>query len=697
MEVRRVCIYILMLVLLFPALGHAEKLKWDDGESCQLRPAFDRILDVPKAQIAGQRVAGQSGNATSLDSLQVNMGGSIDTALLASILADRINTVKQLIAADLFQEVADRYGDDAALMEIALEMKDAVSDKKTLLSTQKVLNSFTRYALVQATTAIVYKEQSLTCRNNALVMLHLLGDDPTLKSLGFSKKNPSEYGATEKTKSATKIVKAVLVAYRYDSSTIDNEIKLSIEILKSRAATAVAIASKVNSDSGGKLKNLQDAFTDTQTRLLSFETSTGNAVDAIKTAVGSPNREAISKAIEKTDKALVDIKNVKTSIDNSIQLVAIALDGARNDHNLRLTIEKAFQEIQDVSSSHENLLAILSATQILMDLHPRKIEADLAAAVTEFSRKSAMLEQFKNALSSSSDGNGDFQQQSQKAIDRAQGELTVASQLLEAARAEGERLGSQELFQKRVIKELYILAKEMDEYRTAPQDKKDEKAESILAHYKTLISSAIDWYYENKCMSEIQSGKQPENVRQKKCDFVKAATDTVLDNLRYNHEKKNLELETGNIIYTFAERYDDLGIGKRFFFHFVVGQGIAMPTYSSSSSVATNTQIPIFAEQIGGGVVLGATSGNKWVFKMGGYMSGLLYRTVYDAKESKGIMYGPFFAIDVYKTLQLNIAGYQNNIPGSGTEGPITTQGWTFEICIPLGDYIAKTMAKSSD
>jgi hypothetical protein len=221
---------------------------------------------------------------------------------------------------------------------------------------------------------------------------------------------------------------------------------------------------------------------------------------------------------------------------------------------------------------------------------------------------------------------------------------------------------------------------------------KEGNLDDIMDTSRSLVYSAVDRVVGDECTSV-----EDADLYKKKC-LPSLAAHTVLDNIACDNDK--CTFYSGKAIESLASNAGKFGGESTFFYHLVIGYGTG---FRMDKKEGESSAIPLVWEQVGGGVRLKNLTAVKWIdsvvnklclhscdTKLGFFASGLLYRAVYDNEESDGVFVGPFFAMDILDTIQLNASYYWNVV------GDDTRHGPALSIFIPLDNYLSKLAAKTT-
>ncbi len=129
------------------------------------------------------------------------------------------------------------------------------------------------------------------------------------------------------------------------------------------------------------------------------------------------------------------------------------------------------------------------------------------------------------------------------------------------------------------------------------------------------------------------------------------------------------------------------------FLHLTIGIGglySQSPPSVDGTGDSADRIVPMVSEQIGLGYASPTFWDDRFTFKVGGYVSGILFRTVVDSVESDAITLGAFAAIDVYDLIELYVAPGLMLYPPSGDNDIGTRFGVSFGMQVPLGSYLEK-------
>ena len=130
------------------------------------------------------------------------------------------------------------------------------------------------------------------------------------------------------------------------------------------------------------------------------------------------------------------------------------------------------------------------------------------------------------------------------------------------------------------------------------------------------------------------------------------------------------------------------------YFHLAVGLG-QLGTFAAAPGSDPGTPDrfrihAIVAEQIGFGLASPSFAGDNLTFRTSLFLSGLLYRAVFDNEESDALILGIVAAVDVYELLQLYVAPTLLFFPGSDDSTAEILPGIAIGAQVPLGDYLSQ-------
>ncbi len=129
------------------------------------------------------------------------------------------------------------------------------------------------------------------------------------------------------------------------------------------------------------------------------------------------------------------------------------------------------------------------------------------------------------------------------------------------------------------------------------------------------------------------------------------------------------------------------------YFHLTVGLGQLGTFANAPGTEPTMTDRfrlnALVAEQIGIGIASPSFADGKLTFRGAAFLSGLLYRAVFDNEESDALMVGLAAAVDVYELLQLYVAPMFLFFPGSEDSSTRVLGGLAVGAQVPLGDYLS--------
>ena len=130
------------------------------------------------------------------------------------------------------------------------------------------------------------------------------------------------------------------------------------------------------------------------------------------------------------------------------------------------------------------------------------------------------------------------------------------------------------------------------------------------------------------------------------------------------------------------------------YFHLTVGLG-QLGTFAAAPGADPDTSDrfrmhAIVAEQIGFGLASPSFAGDNLTFRTSLFLSGLLYRAVFDNEESDALILGIVAAVDVYELLQLYVAPTLLFFPGSDDSTAEVLPGIAVGAQVPLGDYLSE-------